>query len=486
MAVSHRHVRVRNVQPEWVFLVLALIMGGCLTLLTPAGGMLDEPNHIARAWAVAHGDWVAQPLDAVGYTSPLDVDMVDAGLWGGSMDSAMYDMAQSNMIFFHNGDGDNRASYAFPTWDTPGVSGAKVGDEGRRLIAYSNTAVNTPFAYLPHALGYWLARIFTTDAYALVVCMRLAGLVACIGVVFACVRLIPVGKWVLVTISLIPSTVISMSSVTADSVTYATCVAFMTLVLRCALAGKTPPRADLAGLSCATLALALVKVSYLPLLLLLILIPLLNPRARSRVSLLPTALAALGACLLFLGWYALISGINTGAMFNVGASPTLQKGVVLDHPLHYLRILTAQIPAQDYFNIGSFQAYDIHGHIIYSGWVTVLTLCCAVTSHDIREYGIDRLRMHLPLVTTICLMATACVFVLVCTALYLQYTPVASDTIDGIQPRYFLPVLLVVLLPVYANGCCADTRRIRGCGPTAVLVVSVALTLYVLVTSLYV
>lgn len=486
MAVSHRHVRGRNVRPEWVFLVLALIMGGCLALLTPAGGMLDEPNHIARAWAVAHGDWVAQPLDAVGYTSPLDVDMVDAGLWGGMMDSAMYDMAQSNMIFFHNGDGSDRSSYAFPTWDTPGVSGAKAGDDGRRLIAYSNTAVNTPFVYLPHALGYWLARVFTTDAYALVVCMRLAGLAACIGVIFACICLIPVGKWVLATISLIPSTVISMSSVTADSMTYATCVAFTTFVLRCALVDKTPSRADLAGLSCATLALALVKVSYLPLLLLLILIPLLNPSARSRVPLLPTALAALGACLLFLGWYALISGINTGAMFNVGASPTLQKDVVLDHPLRYLRILAAQIPAQDYFNIESFQAYDIHGHVIYSGWMTALTLCCAVTSHDFREYGIDRLRRCLSRVATVCLLAIACVFILVCTALYLQYTPVASDTIDGIQPRYFLPVIFAILLPVYANGCCADTRRIRGWLPAVALVVSVVLTLYVLVTSLYV
>ena len=42
------------------------------------------------------------------------------------------------------------------------------------------------------------------------------------------------------------------------------------------------------------------------------------------------------------------------------------------------------------------------------------------------------------------------VILLICTSLYVQFTRVANNVIWGIQPRYFIPVLL--LLPIIFNN----------------------------------
>ena len=494
------------IKPEWCFLRLMLISGSCFAVLVPAGGGADEPNHIARAVSVAHGDMFADKIpDRVGYTSPQDVDGVDSALYGGVVDSALTDVAWHNMVDFHTPKNKGGKIYSFPTWTTQGMMSHRNVGEKEHVEAFSNSAVNSPFVYAPFALGYWLSRIFTSNAYAIIVIMRMFGLLTAAGILFFCIRYIPIGKWVLVSVSLMPTMVIFDATITADTMTYAMCISFITVVFKCMCENRALHHNQWILLSLVSISLALIKLSYVPLIILLALIPIANQYVRSKKDLFSLLGIMLCTGILFIGWYLAVSSINTGAMFDVGASPTLQKQYVFSHLITYMGLLVKQFIGQNFFNLGFNGTLDLHGHYAFTGWITVCVLICAVLLIDSRENRLAIFRKNAVWCCLFFLLAAACVFGLVETALYLQFSPVGADDIAGVQPRYFLPILplLIVVVVIMTRQTDESTVQsdLEGTRGTQVLreaenclgigmmlslqLISAIFTLYLLFTTLY-
>ena len=426
-----------------------LVVGSCFALLVPAGGGADEPNHIARAVNIAHGNILADKIpDRVGFTSSQDVDGVDSALYGGVVDSALTEVAWHNMVDLHTSKDDGGKVYSFPTWSTQGMMSDRVVGEKQHVEAFSNSAVNSPFVYMPFIVGYWFSRIFTSNAYAIIVAMRLFGLLAASTILFFCIRYIPVGKWIIASVSLMPTMVIFNATVTADTMTYAMCMAFITVVFKSMCENSMLSRMRWFLLLLVSVSLALIKLSYVPLIILLVLIPIANQYARSKQALL--SLFGIVACTvaLFIAWYLVVSDINTGAMFDVGASPTLQKQYVFGHLATYMGLLIKQFVGQNFFSLGVGGTLDLHGHYDFTGWITVCVLICAVLLVDSREGNAILFRKNAIWCCFCFLFASACVFGLIETALYLQFSPVGADKIAGVQSRYFLPILPLLILSI--------------------------------------
>ena len=162
------------------------------------------------------------------------------------------------------------------------------------------------------------------------------GLLTAAGILFFCIRYIPIGKWVLASVSLMPTMVIFDATVTADTVTYAMCMSFITVVFKCMCENRALRRSQWILLLLVSISLALIKLSYVPLIILLVLIPIANQYVRSKKALFSLLGIMLCTGILFIGWYLVVSSINTGAMFDVGASPILQKQYVFSHLITYL------------------------------------------------------------------------------------------------------------------------------------------------------
>lgn len=437
-------------RPEWCYLIIALLMGSFFAVMIPAGGGADEPSHILRAQTVAEGSFKVYQVDRnAGVHESQKHDANDSVLYGGTVDSALYNTAVHNMINFQVAkDKGGQRGYSFPTWRTPDLETHGIFGQKQQRVAFSNTAVNSPFAYLPAIIGFWTARAFTNNAYAIILGMRLAGVLTLALIVFFCIKAIPLGKWVLATVSLIPATIVILSSVTADTMTYAMCVAYITVVLRCSVKADRLSRQDWAWLTVTTVCLAFIKLTYLPLGLLLVLIPIFNNCVRKKQDLVKIALIGFSTIFLFLLWYLSISHINTGAMFGTQASPLLQKQFIAEHPSRFFVGLIKQFASQNFFNVGGFGPLDAHGHWPYTGWVTILAFCLAVALVDFREYGVGVLHAHATVFVGIVLLTLISVFVLVETALYLQFTSVGANFIGGVQARYFLPILPLLLISV--------------------------------------
>ncbi len=450
----------RFVKPEWCFLLFVLIVGLNFAFLIPAGAGADEPNHIARAASISQGNIVADKItDRLGYTSTLDMEKKDAVLYGGVVDNALTDTAWNNMVKFHtekrSEEGQDR--YSFPTWKTPGVVNNLTLGQGSHIEAFSNTAVNSPFVYFPFVLGYWFACLFTNNAYAVIIIMRVFGLFFFCVAIFWCIKKMPAGKWVLASISLIPNLVICVSMVTADTVTYVVCAAFMTVLLSICSRGAELSRSHWWMLAMASIALALVKITYLPLILLIGLILVFNER--NKKTFIRLASIAFSAGIVFLLWYSRVLNISSCAMFDVNASPTYQKQFVIEHPLYFVRLLIEQLMDSNFFSLGIFGTIDLHGHWDYSGWVTIFILLTAICLKDVREKEV-KLQEHKTIFAISNFFVVACVFFLICLAIYLQFCEVGAKHISGIQDRYFLPILILMIMPVrFIATKCMDSDR---------------------------
>lgn len=482
---------LRNIcKPEWVFLIITLLVGSCFAILVPAGGGADEPNHIARVESLARGNIIADRIPSrMGYTSPLDEEKVDALLYGGTVDSALMDVAWSNMYSFHGSkNGGGQPVYNFPTWTTPEIISDAIVGESEQVEAFSNTAVNSPVVYIPYIIGYYIGKVFTNNAYAIILIMRMIGLLCYSIIIFMCIRFIPIGKWVIATVSLIPAVYVFLSCVTADTMTFAMCIAFISIVLHCSAVNRELTRKEWILLSSVTVGMALVKLSYLPMLMLLALIPLVNTSMRKR-SMMFRGIALTGiSCIVFLCWYLTISHINTGAMFDVGASPTLQKEVIFNDPLQFIKLLFKQFSEQNYFSLGVFGTLDLHTHNGYSGWCGILAVCISLLIQDKREKRIVVSVKSRIAAIALFLLTFIVVFVLVETALYLQFSAVGATGIAGVQTRYFLPVLPMLLIPLIFGRPYSTPQREDGVVVgmmCTVQIMSAMFALYVLYTTLF-
>jgi len=447
-AMSYHHLSRRWFRPECIFLIFFLLMGLPAALLIPAGGGFDEPSHVARIDQLSYGQIMSEAVATSSGVAVEDAAMGDI-LYGGSIDKGLVETADENLKTYQVSDAA-RETYSFPTWISASLSSAEVYGSAQTVYVFSNTAVYSPVSYIPQVIALCVGRLFISNAYALIVLMRVAGLLFIAFVIFFCIRVIPIGKWTMVFIGLLPSFVISNAQVTADTMTDAVLFVFITCTFIFLLRGAEASRKDWSALVISSLMLGLVKVSYLPIVALLGAVPLMRADMRKRMYIGRLVLIVMGAIAMFLVWYGMIKSINTGAMFATGANPGAQLSFVIQHPLHFLRLLTSLFVTTNILNLtltGIIAAVS-SAKLIPCWWIEAILLCLSVSMEDQREQSLSLSNRNLFLLLASCVIVFILVFSVIGLAIYLQFNPIEAAIISGVQPRYFIPILPVLLLPI--------------------------------------
>jgi uncharacterized membrane protein len=286
-----------------------------------------------------------------------------------------------------------------------------------------------------------------------------------LAAVYVSIRLLPFGKWILFAVALIPMFVAASVSMSADAVTFAITILFIALVLRLAFTGSKPSIKNALPLIALALTVGLVKQAHIPILLLLVLLPMCNQNYRNKKIFAILIATGLGAFSLFIFWYMKTSGIVIN--FDPSIQPELQKQFVLHNPIEFAKILirTYFTNNSNGFIIGMFGNF---------GWLTVtlpmlfiiLSASLLILSTGIRNKGElimkDLLRdikksvwFRVALIGTFVLVT-----VIVSAALYLYWTPYQFGSVLGIQGRYFLPILPLLLIPfINQKNTNNDTRK---------------------------
>lgn len=408
-----------------LYLWFALPAAVILCFLVPPFQGADEAAHFYRVAGLATGQFIS--IDEPG-THPQSA--------GGMIDSAYGDLVK--------------------TYATRTLEARWYNDHGGSLATarairrtrhdvytvYSNTALYPPTLYLPAVAAAVTARSLDLPLLYELYLERLVGGLFAVAVIGLCLRHFGAATLPMMLIALCPTVLYQSSVVTIDTLLVALFFLFALLTYR-VVVGADGSRRETALLVATCVLLGPSKLAYVPLAVVPVLAALWADR---RVS--PRGLILAGAAVLSIALWAIWTHGIYHQVYNIIPGATidmhLQLQTILHAPFVFARMLAVQViklaPHLMLQMFGIELGYPpVQISSLYVGILIVL-VAAATLLHD---RAVPMRRNLVVVVAAICLFIHVEIYVL----LYLQFNPVGAARINGVQGRYFLP-LLVMLVPL--------------------------------------
>lgn len=425
-------------QPEWFFLVVYAVFGIAFMVAVPPMQVADETSHYYRAYQVSEGGLLPQ--------------VTKAGA-GGYLPQGVIDF--TNVSNFHNLSFHPEQRF-YPRSQYPELAKFK-SSTGDAPVRFANTAIYAPTSYVVPAAGIQVVKRVSSSVLVQFYAARLANFLFFGACLFFAIRMIPMGKWPLAIIGLLPMSINEAMSVAADSFIIsmtALLVAFwFKLYVQKSISTK-----EWVLLGALAVLVALSKQSYFAFVpvLLILLLPVLKQHTERKARLI--AVGAIGfAAAVATGVWALLSrpfsedfakwAVSTGIPIN----PDLHLHNLLTQPWSFVLLLWRNLTTQP----GNEIVWSFFGNF---GWLDTpipLLLMILMAILLFLVFGIrdkllpPALAFRWPATLFIAALA-AFNILLVGAILYLYWTPVGSRHLAGYQGRYFIPVL-IFLLPILIN-----------------------------------
>ena len=415
-------------------------------LITPPGWGTDEPSHTYRVYQLSSGDIRSEKVIDDGYLT-----------YGGQV--------PTNLVKFFDQTGVNAPNAPLePTVKVNGLYSKNpnirnIKDDGqRRLASFSGAALYSPITYAIYIPVFWIGKWLSLSFFWMVMISRLVGLLVTALAFFYAIKLTPIGKWIFFAVGLLPAVIAQAATVGADAPQLAASVLFVTGALRLILASSKPRLRHWALMALLGIILVLIKIVYAPMVLLLLAVPLIRKDSRDRRTWLLATAAVILAIVPGLIWLHLVSYIKVNS--NLQANFAGQKHFIITHPLTYLNVLY-----QTLLTNSQAATANISGNFIWSSaplpalhaYMSMAAMVCSLFAISGREKAIStnsRLRGLRFILLGISILAA----ILVATALYVYSTPLKASSVWGIQSRYFIPLLPMVLLLFWGNS--AKNQRV--------------------------
>ena len=407
-----------RVSPEWFFLIIYISLEIMYLTVIPLSSTPDETEHWLRAYGISQGDFVPETNDAGegGSYVPSNITY----MWNRS-GSRIKDMK------------DNLMMEASPD---------------REFLTYSNTALYSPLTYAPQTIGIGLARLICNKPYLWAYAGRVTNMLTVGLIIFAAIRISPIGKNIIATLTLLPINMYESASLSGGAFTYAVTVLLISYVLwlRYRKQGEMTKKEKLL-LYLLLLFTASCKIVYVPFVLMAFAVPpeKLGDRKQYRFHI---ACAAIMILLASLGWMSISRRYLIE--YKPGVDSIAQMKFVLMHPFNYVQTIINTVMYSGEWIIKTFFAASLGyfnvGTNLLMMMISAVNLIyiCVTDKLVIRTAEKEGNNKHiLPVMLLVSSLISA---LLVFTSEYVQWTPYQDKSVDGLQGRYFLPVLLPMLI----------------------------------------
>ena len=323
-------------------------------------------------------------------------------------------------------------------------------------LVITNTTANTYapiFVYLPAVLGMTLARLLGFGSIAMLMLARWCNLAFFAACVWFCMRKLPFGKMALAVIALFPMTIQQCNSFSYDAVITSILFLFSTYIICMTYDDKTIKISDAAIVSVLSALLVYGKSGvYLPVCLAALLIP------TKKFGALWKKLAAAGSLM----GIALLSYINrnsgtvtqvmattaetsaVGATAGNAVSMGYTVGYFLQNPWKLIQMLANTVADKTEFYLESIIGQkmgwvDIEiSRVVFAGFL-VLFLVSMLKVRGEKQYVTSGQKWWISIV---CLLSAGMILM----GMLLTWTPFGYVSIEGVQGRYFTPLLLLLSL----------------------------------------
>lgn len=302
--------------------------------------------------------------------------------------------------------------------------------------------------YLPSSLAIIIGKILHLPYHIIFVLGRWVNILVFSAVVFLAIRKIESGKIILATVALLPTSIFLASNYSYDS--WVTAFSMLGLVYLFSALQKPDQKITTREIiiMLGTLIIGCgPKAIYFPLLLLLFLLkPIKFDSIRQYKKFI---IATIISILFVLGSFILpfiINGPGDGdGRGGKDVNSTEQVRFILSEPVAYAKILLSFIG--EYLGFRNTQGFiasfaylgNIYGHLIL--FITIII----VAFTDKNNLDKETSNLKTKFLTILIYFGTVA---LISTALYITFTPVRSQIINGVQPRYLFPLLFPLLFVI--------------------------------------
>lgn len=398
---------------EYIFVLFAMFLGLILIFFIPPFQSPDEPVQFLKAYSVSEGHFFSKLSD---------------GIAGDNLPVALkeFENRYDYLIF----DTTKRISFD----DINNSKNIKLDISKLQFFNQKYHAMYSSFAYFPQSIGIFIAKMFTSSIYWIMIGAKFALLLFYVFCGYLSIKTIPFCKQIVFLLLLMPMSLSLGASVSADGVLIALSILFFSYILKISVQKENINKKQLFFLAIFAIVLALIKQSVL-----LSLFVLFIPKEKFTDKYFAKVCSILiPAFIVSFLWskfsYGLFVPLNN-------SNPVEQVQFIAAHPIVYIgvlfRTLCAYFIAVTYSFIGILGWLDVFLFpFVYWLYYIVLGLNLFFSEDNISYKANIFQKIVLPLV---CLLN----FVVICTIIYVSWAvPTQISHFEGLQGRYFIPIAL--------------------------------------------
>lgn len=310
-------------------------------------------------------------------------------------------------------------------------------DNDKAKIDLSTVAVYSPTQYIPQVIGIYVGKVFSNIPMIMAYIGRFFNMAFSIVMLYLALKFTPVGKKIFLSISYFPILMEGMTSFSPDAMTISVAFLFIAYVLKVAFSENKVKIRDLVILAILGVILSLCKIVYLPMILLIFIIPKekFNSKKAKWISLICIFILCVVVNLVWLN-------IASKYLFTYKDGETREQvKYVLTEPIQYIKTLvyTSSENFGDYLTsmVGSSMTW---GEAVSISSITIYVLLSSFIFASVFEKKISLSKFQVFIIASV-IVAT---ILLIFTSLYVQWTPYKSPIIKGVQGRYFIPIVPLI------------------------------------------
>ncbi|WP_020063186.1 DUF2142 domain-containing protein [Bacillus sp. 123MFChir2] len=407
------------------FIVVAGAMGIMFSFNNPLFEATDENFHFAKSYDISLGNFLSTKQgDQVGVHLPENID-----------DMPRPNQFETTYGLLANGERYDRAKSE--AWDK------YVFANKTQFVEQPTTAVYTPIPYIPQALGLFIGNVLGLKAFNALMLGRIFNLIAYIALTAMAIQIIPRLKNTLAFLAAFPLFVSLAASFSADGILMGLSYLFIAIMLQKLMCSEndTLRAKEFIIPTLLLIFIVLCKFTYWPLSFLIL--------AFLGRGLFRTKIQGIISFLMLAGIPGLIMSVwNLFVMKFVGTinpnpkiNPVEQLKFMFGHPVEAMKTFfgTFESGMSMWLNMLNQVGWVTHlmsGIVIISLVGLVMT---AIFDHTEDKFKFRNLDYMIFILTSISIMG------LVMLSLYLTWSEVGAEFISGLQGRYFLPILPIVL-----------------------------------------
>ena len=406
----------KRIKKEWLFAGLALVIGVALVFVNAPQIRYDEHAHFWRAYETASGNIISRTTNELP-NSVTDLFMREDNSYPNK--EINYETIQEKI-------------------------GAELNEDEKTPFAVGATGSLTPISYIPQVIGVFIGRVLQLSPMIILYLGRLTNLLAYIALVFMAIKIMPSEKWklIIMMIALFPMSMNLAATVSPDTVILGTTLLAISYAMHLKFETKeiTYKHIILLGILC--MIPTVCKIVYFPLCLLVLLLPHEKFESKTKRILSWVIIFAI----VFIPYLVLNRIVSLGD-YEIAIRTNMTEQILFtlsSIPRDFITLInTIYVEFSDYFfeMIGGWNTIQILSIVLF------IMLLIAMYKTEENEKKLTFTKTD----KVICWVIFIIEVLGVVAAMYLGWTQAQQTVVEGVQGRYFLPIIPLICILLSKN-----------------------------------